>query len=87
MRNVTNAMLRTAIFMFNDDFIVLIKKLFPNSHIDYDTRGMAIDYNGDYLNINDSKICKKLAEYFDVKNITGIHLGSCNIGVWIGYKD
>lgn len=87
MKNVTSAMLRTSIFMLNDDFEELIKKLFPKSHIGYGIGNIAINHNGKYRNINEPEVCKKLAEYFDVKDITEIRLGSLNIGVWIEYKD
>lgn len=87
MKNVTNTMLRTCIFMPNADFKELIKKLFPKSHVGYAIESIAINHNGKYCNINEPEVCKKFAEYFDVKSITKICLGNTNIGVWIEYKN
>lgn len=87
MKNVTNTMLRTCIFMPNDDFKELIKKLFPKSYVGYAIGSIVINHNGKYCNINEPEVCKKFAEYFDVKSITKICLGNTNIGVWIEYKN
>lgn len=87
MKNVTNTRLRTFVFILNNDFEKLIKKLFPKSHIGYGIGNIAINHNGKYCNINEPEVCKKLAEYFDVKSITKICLGSTNTGVWIEYKN
>lgn len=86
MKNVTQSMLKTSIFMLSDDFTKLVTDLFPGVQINYDLDGINYEYEEDSFDTN--TLPTKLAEYFDVKEITSIHSDNYDcIGVWITYKD
>lgn len=86
MQNVTESMLKTSIFMTSDDFTRIVTHLFPGIHVDYALDGISYNYEDDGLDTD--MLYTKLAEYFDVKEITSIHSDDCDyIGVWITYKD
>lgn len=86
MKNVTESMLKTSIFMSSDDFTRLVTHLFPGVQVNYTLDGISYYYEEDILDIN--ILHAKLAGYFDVKEITSVHSDNCDyIGVWITYKD
>lgn len=86
MKNVTQSMLKPSIFMPSDDFTKLVTDLFPGVQINYDLDGINYEYEDNSFDTN--TLPTKLAEYFDVKEITSIHSDNYDcIGVWITYKD
>lgn len=96
MKNVTQSMLKTSIFMFSDDFTKLVTHLFPGVQVDYDSDGINYEYKEDSLDTD--TLYTKLAEYFNVKEITSIHYNRAAnfmdssdnydcLGIWITYKD
>lgn len=96
MKNVTQSMLKTSIFMLGDNFTKLVTHLFPEVQVEYDLDGINYEYKEDSLDTD--VLHTKLAEYFNVKEITSIHYNrtanfmdssdnyDC-IGIWITYKD
>lgn len=91
MKNVKSWQLKTCIFMDMDEFDEIIKKVVSENII--------VSYgliDGIYFEnknnteefINEQDIYKKLAQYFDVKTITSIHIDDFDItGVWICYHN
>lgn len=49
MKNVTQSMLKTSIFMLSDDFTKLVTHLFPGVQVDYDSDGINYEYKEDSL--------------------------------------
>ena len=90
MKNVKENQLKKCIFMGTDEFDTIIKKLFgKTTEVEFTLEGMWIgEPNDDCCEIPFEDISEKLAEYFDVKNITSVHMDDCDeIGVWICYKE
>ena len=105
MKNVRDSQLRTSIIISHEEFDHILSELTSNmvvasytlEGIDYeanygnevfpeDEMEAYVDENF-YENI--TKFYKKLAGYFDVKEVTSIHIDDCDspVGVWITYKD
>lgn len=94
MKNVQEWQLKKCIFMSSDEYDKIVKLLF-GSHIEveFSCDGMWVgNPNADVLDevceISLDELFEKLAEYFDVKQVTSVHMDDCDeIGVWICYKD
>lgn len=87
MKNVNEYMLKTCIYMPADEYEELLKELFGEYlRVDFTLEGLGVEYNN--ITCDEPDIASKLAEYFDVKEITSIHIDDCDyMGVWIVYKD
>lgn len=89
MKNVKDYQLKKCIVMKTYEFESLIKKLLGNAvEVEFTLEGIWIGYTNDTSEIPFEDLSAKLAEYFDVKDITSVHLDDCyQIGVWICYKE
>lgn len=88
MKNIRSDMTKTVIFLENDEFERILRHILPTVKVTYDLEGVDFtDENDNYGNTLD-KVEKTLARYFDVGEITSIHIDDCeyNIGVWICYR-
>lgn len=87
MRNVTESMLKTSIRMDAEDFVDLIKKLYPNIDIGLDYNGcIEMSMSGDEdIDYGIEYIFPKLEEYFDVKKVTNLQGDINTPSVWITY--
>ena len=55
-------------------------------YVTYTTEGLDICTNEDVIDIDE--LHKGLAKYFDVKEVTSVHIDDCDfIGVWVVYRD
>jgi hypothetical protein len=94
MKNIQEWQLKKCIFMNTDEYDKIIKSLF-GSHIEveFTLDGMwvgnpNVDSLDDICEISFDELSAKLAEYFDVEQVTSVHMDDCDeIGVWICYKD
>lgn len=95
MKNITEYNKKTCIFKtveeMNDDIKAAID---PTANINVCLDGVEFtktfaDFKEPYTDdISEEEIFSKLAEYYDVKEITSIHIDDCDMaGVWICYKD
>ena len=89
MKNVRASQLKTCIILTNTEYDALLHELYPDSEIEteYTLEGISIDIDGDCVDTDD--LHKKLAEYFDVHEVTSTHMDDCeySIGVWIVYRN
>lgn len=87
MKNVLSSQLKTCIILPNDEFDRIVSDIYPDDDTDvtYELDGISVSVNDDCA----EDLYSRLAEYFDVKEITSIHIDDCEypIGVWIVYKD
>lgn len=91
MKNVKIEQLKKCIFLEQREFDdVLIKVFGDNTVADYsDSVLLVFQKETEGKIIGNGELNERLAEYFDVKEVTSVHLdfGYDNIGVWISYKD
>lgn len=91
MRNVNNYMLKKCIFLTSDEYECILKKLFGDTiRVEFSMDGIWVGYDGeDFLDVcEEPDIYTKLAAYFDVTEVTSVHMDDCEyVGVWICYKD
>lgn len=85
MKNVNKYQLKKCIFLTLDEYEVILKKLFGNNvKMDFDSYGT---YLWCEKEIAQEEIYRKIAKYFDVKQVTSTHIDDCDVvGVWIVYK-
>lgn len=89
MKNVKEWQKKTCIFMETEEFDDIIRYLFGKEvETEYSLEGIWIGYqNGDAW-IDEAEIESGLAEFFDVKEVTSIHIDDWDpMGVWICYRD
>ena len=88
MQNVRKNQLKKCIVLEVEEFNSLLHQLFgENIETDYSLDGLYIGFeNGD--NLDTQELHDKLAEYFDVDEVTSIHIDDCDVTlVWIVYKN
>lgn len=88
MKNVRKDQLKKCIVLEVKEFDNLLHQLFGDDiETDYSLDGLYIGYsNGD--NLDTQELHDKLAEYFDVYQVTSIHIDDCDVLlVWIVYDD
>ena len=88
MKNVRENQLKKCIYVEAEDFTAIVQGLFENEHIDvtYTVEGLDICTDNDVVDVGE--LFEGLAKYFDVKEVTSIHIDDFDfIGVWIVYKD
>lgn len=88
MKNVRKDKKKTCIFLETAELYRIFKEIFEYPVIiDIDYEGISFE-NEDGDSIPDEVIFKKLEEYFDISQITSIHIDNCDVtGIWIVYKD
>lgn len=99
MKNVTKYNKKTCIFKTEDEMYDDIKTVFgPTADIECSIEGIdftrIVDNGGDEEyrpeteTIPNNELFSKLAEYYDVQEITSIHIDDCDmVGIWICYKE
>ena len=87
MKNVRTNQLKKCICVETEDFTAIVKGLFGEGmYVTYTTEGLDICTNEDVIDIDE--LHESLASYFDVKEVTSVHIDDCDfIGVWVVYKD
>ena len=88
MQHIRPEQLKTCIAMDSSEFNNVLHTIFgDNIETEYSMDGLYIGYrDGD--GIEDEELHKKLAEYFDVKTVTSIHIDDCEyLLVWTVYKN
>ena len=90
MNNIKQSQLVKCILLTPDEFEIIVKDVINIPlHIDYTLEGLDI-YPADETNydVGTDVLKDKLAKYFDVKEITSIHLDHDEMpNVWIAYKE
>ena len=91
MKNLKPSNLKTCIFIEEEIFRDIFASIFEEYNADNNEIDVEIDVTeGIYFcAIDNETVYKKLAEYFDIEEITSIHIDQCeeHIGVWICYKN
>ena len=88
MKNVKKTQLKKCIYVEAEEFTAIVQEIFDDENIDiaYTNEGLDICTDNDVVDIGE--LHEGLASYFDVKEITSVHIDDCDfIGVWIVYKD
>lgn len=88
MKHVYTHNLKSCIFITTDTFNEVLNKIYNNSiSVTYDYEGITVENNKTSDTISTSDLLEKLAEYYDVTEVTSIHIDDCEYtGVWICYK-
>jgi len=87
MKNVRPEILKTCICLDVYEFKSTLYNLF-NKHIniDFSYDGLNVCYASDEDRDIMATVLEKLAEHFDVAQITSIHIDDCEeVGIWIVY--
>lgn len=89
MKNIREYQLKKCIFMSSDEYERIIKEIFgQNIDVEFTLDGMIIGELDDENEIYWDEIASNLARYFDVKEVTSVHMDDIDaIGVWICYKE
>jgi hypothetical protein len=87
MKNVRENQLKKCIFLESEEFTDIIHEvLSPDVYVNFTIEGLDICTDDNVVDTDE--LHKALASYFDVKEVTSIHIDDCDfIGVWIVYKD
>ena len=88
MKNANDYQLKKCIFLTPDEFEDVLHIIYPDSEIDvaYSMDGLTVDVDEDCP--DDEDFHKKLADYYDVAQVTSLHIDDCDcVGVWIVYKE
>lgn len=88
MRNVREKQLKKCIILDGDEFRYIVNQIIDIPvEVNYTYDGIEI-YPATDTNKEITDIETLLAKYFDVKEVTSLHIDDCDtIGVWIVYKD
>lgn len=87
MKNVLDSEKKTCIFKTIDDFKRDVRTA-SNGDINVTTELDGISFNDITKNDFADNINDIMADYYDVKEITSIHIDDCDYtGVWICYKE
>lgn len=87
MKNVNDMQIKKCIFKELDEFKQDVAAFFGNdTTVECYDDGIVIEANEDALYTEE--ILAGLAKYYDVKEVTSIHIDDCEVvGLWIVYKD
>lgn len=91
MKNIEKGVLETCILVGCHDFNIIMNDIFGQADVDYSLDGLTVtsyDENGNEISIENERLNKALATYFDVKAVTSVHIDDCDyVGVWLCYVD
>ena len=87
MKNVKKEQLKQCIFLSLEEYTNIIKQCFDEeTKVVCSNKGIFVYKTNEIINNYD--ICDVLAKYFDVNQITSVHIDdSYYTGVWIAYKE
>jgi len=91
MKNINTNDLKTCIFLDEEKFRDIFRSIFDD--YDIETNNVDVEISPEdgiyFCAIDNATVYKKLAEYFDIDEITSIHVDQTEYptGVWICYKD
>jgi len=94
MKNINTYMKKTCIFLTSEELAKILEDLYPNSKVNVEPTldGLIVEVDETEINTggSHSKLATKLAEYFDVIQITSIHTDIADVdypvGIWICYR-
>lgn len=95
MKNIKKTELLTCIYKSYDDMLEEIKEMFgPTANINISSDGIDFTYEmedfifGETRSLPFEELAKEMTQYYDVKEITSIHVDDCieQPGIWICYK-
>ena len=87
MKNVRENQLKKCIYLEAEEFVDIIHEVLNKDfRVYFTSEGLDICTNDNIVNVDE--LHTALATYFDIKEVTSIHIDDCDfIGVWIVYKD
>lgn len=86
MRNTENYKFANCIIMSSDEYAIIMRELFDSKvYVEFGSAGIFVGY--DDPTCEEPNVYTKLAEYFEVSEITDIHFDYVADKVWIAYKD
>ena len=89
IKNVNKYQLKKCILLTLDEYKKILFKIFGGTNIIvyYDLYGLCVYRSENYDQLSTEELNNKLVKYFDVKQVTSIHIDDCDVtGVWIVYK-
>ena len=87
MRNVRPSMKKNCLFLYGEDFEILMRTLFgEETETEYALEGSGVNLYCGEEDISDDDIIEELSKYFDVE-VTSFHTDCYEtVGVWVVYK-
>lgn len=88
MKNIVSTDIVNCIVKSSEDYEMIIKSIYgEEATVEFSSEGIYVGYMNDADNTIDD-IYERLAEYFDVAEVTSIHTdANSEFSVWICYKD
>lgn len=86
MKNVRENQLKKCIFLTEEQMNDILTEIYKVPvKVKFSVDGLWYDSKED---IDDETLMKDLRDYFEVKDVTSIHIDDCDIvGIWVCYKD
>ena len=87
MKNLRPTQLCKVIVFGLDEFEQIVRTVMPGTNVHCSLDGLSYS-NPDMLDVDEDELRTKLANYFDIAEISSIHADDCETpGIWLVYNE